>query len=66
MDELEQAWQEGFRSTEIVKRYTTATMGPCQGALCHRHVRAFIAARPGATGPAHGPTTARPPRAGSR
>ena len=64
VDELDQAWQEGFRSTEIVKRYTTATMGPCQGAMCHRHVRAFIASRPGATGPAHGPMTARPPTRG--
>jgi sarcosine oxidase subunit alpha len=59
--DLERAWQEGFRSTEILKRYTTATMGPCQGVLCHRHLRAFVAARPGATGPADGPTTARPP-----
>jgi sarcosine oxidase subunit alpha len=61
VDELEHAWQEGFRSTEILKRYTTATMGVCQGQLCHRHLRAFVAARPGGTGPASGPTTARPP-----
>jgi sarcosine oxidase subunit alpha len=61
VDELEQAWHEGFRSTEILKRYTTATMGPCQGAMCQRHLRAFIASRPDATGPASGPTTARPP-----
>jgi sarcosine oxidase subunit alpha len=61
VDELEQAWQEGFRSTEILKRYTTATMGPCQGALCHASIRAFVGARPDATGPASGPTTARPP-----
>jgi sarcosine oxidase, subunit alpha len=59
--DLELAWDEGFRSTEILKRYTTATMGPCQGQLCHCHVRAFVAARSGATGPASGPTTARPP-----
>jgi len=61
VSELEHAWAEGFHSTEIIKRYTTATMGPCQGALCHRHVRAFVRARTGATGPAEGPTTARPP-----
>jgi sarcosine oxidase subunit alpha len=65
VDELEQAWQEGFRSAEILKRYTTATMGPCQGAMCHRHLRAFVAARPDATGPASGPTTARPPVRGT-
>jgi sarcosine oxidase subunit alpha len=61
MDELEHAWEEGFRSVEILKRYTTATMGPCQGAMCHRRVRSFVASREGATGPAEGPTTARPP-----
>jgi sarcosine oxidase subunit alpha len=61
VDELEGAWREGFRSTEIIKRYTTATMGPCQGAMCHRHLRTFVAARSGATGSAAGPTTARPP-----
>jgi sarcosine oxidase subunit alpha len=61
VDELEGAWREGFRSTEIVKRYTTATMGPCQGAMCQRHLRAFISSRSGATGPASSPTTSRPP-----
>jgi sarcosine oxidase, subunit alpha len=61
LGDLERAWHEGFRSTEILKRYTTATMGPCQGQLCHCHVRAFVGARPGATGPASGPTNPRPP-----
>lgn len=61
VEELAHAWHEGFRSTEIVKRYTTATMGPCQGQLCLGHVRSFIASRQDATGPASGPTTARPP-----
>ena len=61
VEDLEAAWEEGFRSTEILKRYTTATMGPCQGALCQCHVRAFVAAKPGATGPASARTTARPP-----
>jgi sarcosine oxidase subunit alpha len=64
VDEIECSWQEGFRSTEIVKRYTTATMGPCQGAICQSHVRAFIASRSGATGPASGPMSARPPTRG--
>ena len=31
LHDLEQAWDEGWRSSEILKRYTTATMGPCQG-----------------------------------
>jgi sarcosine oxidase subunit alpha len=54
------AWNEGFQSTELLKRYTTATMGPCQGALCHRHLTRFVEAH---TGPALASkaTTARPP-----
>ena len=58
--ELCAAWREGFRSTELLKRYTTATMGPCQGALCHPYLRAFVE---GLTDEhaVSGPTTARPP-----
>ena len=33
LHDLEQAWDEGWRSSEILKRYTTVTMGPCQGAV---------------------------------
>ncbi len=58
--DLEQAWTEGYRSTEILKRYSTATMGPCQGAMCHAHLRAFAKAKGGPTWTS-GPTTARPP-----
>src|SRR5918994_5661627 len=36
LHDAEQAWAEGFRSAEILKRYTTATMGPCRGAMCAR------------------------------
>ncbi|MEO7793669.1 MAG: 2Fe-2S iron-sulfur cluster-binding protein [Thermoanaerobaculia bacterium] len=45
--ELAQAWHEGYRSTELLKRYTTVTMGACQGALCQPHLRAFVCARSG-------------------
>jgi sarcosine oxidase subunit alpha len=58
--DLEVAWAEGFRSTELLKRYTTATMGPCQGALCHDYLRAFVRERRGDGGPS-ARTTARPP-----
>ncbi|MBI4501170.1 MAG: (2Fe-2S)-binding protein [Gemmatimonadetes bacterium] len=58
--DLEQAWAEGYRSTEILKRYSTVTMGPCQGAMCHAHLRAFAKAKGGPTWTS-GPTTARPP-----
>ena len=57
--DLDRAWQEGYRSSELLKRYTTATMGPCQGAMCGRHLAAFAAAR-GAAADAAGRTTARP------
>ena len=43
--ELVQAWNEGFRSTELLKRYTTVTQGACQGALCQPYLRAFVCAR---------------------
>jgi sarcosine oxidase subunit alpha len=58
--DLEAAWDEGWTSSEILKRYTTATMGPCQGALCSRHLAAFATAK-GAPAPAGARTTARPP-----
>jgi len=58
--DLERAWEEGWRSSEILKRYTTATMGPCRGALCGRALAAFARAR-GADPLASARTTARPP-----
>jgi sarcosine oxidase subunit alpha len=58
--DLERAWSEGFTGSEILKRYTTATMGPCQGALCGRHLAAFAASR--TSEPSSGSrTTSRPP-----
>jgi len=60
--DAEQAWAEGFRSAEILKRYTTATMGPCRGAMCGRALAAFASARSGqADRAAAARTTARPP-----
>ena len=32
---MKRAIAEGFDSIELAKRYTTVTMGPCQGRLCH-------------------------------
>lgn len=58
--DLERAWGEGWRSSEILKRYTTATMGPCQGAMCGPHLARFAELRSGS--PIAGArTTARPP-----
>ncbi|MET0801332.1 MAG: 2Fe-2S iron-sulfur cluster-binding protein [Actinomycetota bacterium] len=45
MHDLEQAWDEGYRNTEILKRYTTTTMGPCQGAMCGGALSCFAASR---------------------
>lgn len=58
--EFEHAWDEGYRSTELLKRYSTVTMGACQGALCHPHLRAFVCHRSGEAW-AGKSTTARPP-----
>ena len=33
--DVKRAIAEGFDSIELAKRYTTVTMGPCQGKLCH-------------------------------
>jgi len=59
-NDVRDAWAEGFQSTELLKRYTTATMGPCQGAMCHGHLKRFVEAKAGSV-PASAPTTARPP-----
>jgi sarcosine oxidase subunit alpha len=60
LGELRDARREGWRSAEILKRYTTATMGPCRGAMCSRQLAAFATAE--GTTPADGiRTTARPP-----
>jgi sarcosine oxidase subunit alpha len=59
--DLKRAIAEGFDSIELAKRYTTVTMGPCQGRLCHvPSIRVY--ARENETDPgAIGTTTARPP-----
>src|SRR3990170_3526372 len=58
--DLRDAWAEGWRSSEILKRYTTATMGPCQGVVCGHVFASFAAANAGPE-PAGARTTARPP-----
>jgi sarcosine oxidase subunit alpha len=59
--ELAAAWDEGWRSSEILKRYTTATMGPCQGAVCGRQLARFVADRRPGDASRSSRTTARPP-----
>ncbi|MGZ4430169.1 MAG: 2Fe-2S iron-sulfur cluster-binding protein [Gaiellales bacterium] len=54
---------EGFRSLELSKRYTTVTMGPCQGRMCHRNSGLVISEELGLDPDSQqvGVTTSRPP-----
>jgi sarcosine oxidase subunit alpha len=59
--DLKRAVAEGFDSVELAKRYTTVTMGPCQGKLCHVPSIRLLARETGVGEEAIGTTTARPP-----
>ena len=59
--DLKRAIGEGFDSIELTKRYTTTTMGPCQGKLCHLPSIRIHAHENRVYEAAIGPTTARPP-----
>jgi sarcosine oxidase, subunit alpha len=59
--DLKRAVAEGFDSIELAKRYTTATMGPCQGKLCHLPSIRLYAQENRMYESAIGTTTARPP-----
>jgi sarcosine oxidase subunit alpha len=53
--------QEGYDSIELSKRYTTATMGPCQGRMCQLPAVRLMAQETGQDLQAVGTTTPRPP-----
>jgi sarcosine oxidase subunit alpha len=55
------AIDEGFDGVEYLKRYTTYSMGPCQGRMCARSALAITARETGRTIAQVGTTTARPP-----
>ncbi|MCY3776088.1 MAG: 2Fe-2S iron-sulfur cluster-binding protein [Candidatus Aminicenantes bacterium] len=55
------AVREGFREMELLKRYTTATMGPCQGKMCQMLLAGACARETGRTLHETGRTTSRPP-----
>ena len=59
--DVKRALAEGFDSIELAKRYTTVTMGPCQGKLCQLNSIRLIAYENGEGEAAIGATTARPP-----
>lgn len=52
---------EGYSSLELAKRYSTVTMGPCQGRMCQLNSARVIGADTGLDLAAVGVTTARPP-----
>jgi sarcosine oxidase, subunit alpha len=59
--DMKRAIDEGFDSIELAKRYTTTTMGPCQGKLCHLASIRIYAQENRMYETAIGTTTARPP-----
>ena len=59
--DLKRAVAEGFDSIELAKRYTTVTMGPCQGKLCQLASIRLLAHELGKDEAEIGTTTARPP-----
>jgi sarcosine oxidase subunit alpha len=52
---------EGFDRIETLKRYTTATMGPCQGRMCQLPAIGICARETGRSMQETGTTTSRPP-----
>jgi sarcosine oxidase, subunit alpha len=59
--DVKRAIAEGFDSIELAKRYTTMTMGPCQGRLCHLPAIRLYARETVTDEASIGTTTARPP-----
>jgi sarcosine oxidase subunit alpha len=59
--DVKRAIAEGFDSIELAKRYTTVTMGPCQGRLCQLAAIRLYARETEADEASIGTTTARPP-----
>jgi len=53
--------QEGYDSIELCKRFTTVTMGPCQGRMCQLSSIRLMSAETGQGLDQIGTTTARPP-----
>jgi sarcosine oxidase, subunit alpha len=52
---------EGYDSIELSKRYTTTTMGPCQGRMCQLPAVRLMSQETGQSLEQVGTTTARPP-----
>jgi sarcosine oxidase subunit alpha len=59
--DIKRSVEEGYDSIELCKRYTTVTMGPCQGRMCQLPAIRLMAQETGQTLSQVGTTTARPP-----
>lgn len=59
--EIKQSIDEGFDSMELLKRYSTVSMGPCQGKMCNVAAMQVCAHYNGQTIAQTGTTTSRPP-----
>ena len=59
--DLEQAIAEGFDHIETLKRYSTVSMGPCQGKMCSLAASTVCARVTGRDPAVVGTTTSRPP-----
>ena len=59
--DIVQAVYEGFDDIQILKRYSTATMGPCQGKMCLKSLVGLCSQATGSSIDDTGSTTSRPP-----
>ena len=59
--DVRQAIDEGFADVQSLKRYSTVSMGPCQGKMCHKSYTKVISQATGRSLDAVGATTSRPP-----
>jgi sarcosine oxidase subunit alpha len=59
--DIARAIEEGFDHIETLKRYSTASMGPCQGKMCRAAVSELCARLTGRAPEAVGVSRARPP-----
>ena len=56
-----QGVDEGFRDVQMLKRYSTVTMGPCQGKMCHKRFTEILSQETDTPLTDVGSTTSRPP-----
>lgn len=59
--DLQMSIAEGYNSIELLKRYSTISMGPCQGKMCSQNTIHLCARANGWTVEETGTTTSRPP-----